>query len=810
MLPLSILPQPGAARAPAAKRTSYPPAVINLTVINAARAANILRGIYPGAAISVDPAANAVIVIAPPDEVSAMRTVITGIDIKSPAAATVDVVQVQHARPGEIAARIRSLFPHARFTVATNRTILVSAIPADMAQIKSVIAAIDTPPASASPRPVYPAEAVRVTQRSPREIARAVARSTRDVRVTVSGSEVLLSGPPDEVAHLKDLVGQLDVPQTGVYTALYRFHYVDATSVADLLRRSFPGVPVQVDKDLNAITVSATSTIQKRIGDGVAQLDAAPAGAPGGGGGAASGGGGGSIKVITLKAAIPGQNGSPSTSGADLATTIQSALSNMAPDLKVTVPPNSTQIILAGSPYSIQQAEDLIAQLDVPIPEVVLDTEVLEVDEATTKQLGLKFPTALLSTTYTELAPVAPTGGGQPPPLLGLQPLTRTPLTLSAELDFLVSTNKARILEDPRLTTFSGHTASLRAGETLNILTTAGGGAGTVATTQVQSFQTGVTLDITPVVNSDDYVTVSLHPSVNTFAGSSAGVPNIQTRDATTTVGLHDGETLVIGGLIEEDTTRNAQKIPLLGDLPLIGKLFRDTGLQYTRNELIITVTPHIVRPGENAQFPGPPLPAIPTPQALPTLPPGITLPTPGPASFARPQPIATAAPAFDTNLLTPPPVESTPNPSRSKNSAARSTPVPSGSPSPAPQALPTAFTQTNAYTYGSAPQNNYADPQAPPQIFYAQVQPTVVKSGQPMTVSVITTTNVNRLTFGPSPTNASVQLAKIGPGKWQSTFNFSTSGLPATQGNVQMALTAYSNTGAVATIQIPLSLINP
>jgi type II secretory pathway component GspD/PulD (secretin) len=181
----------------------------------------------------------------------------------------------------------------------------------------------------------------------------------------------------------------------------------------------------------------------------------------------------------------------------------------------------------------------------------------------------------------------------------------------------------------------------LRAGETVNILTTAGGGAGTVATTQVQSFQTGVTLDITPVVNADDYVTVTLHPSVNSETGvSAAGVPNIQNRDTTTTIGLHDGETIVIGGLIEDTDSRSVQKIPILGDLPLIGRLFQDVGVTHTRNELIVTVTPHILKPGMTQAGFGPPLPAIPTAGPLPTLEPSATLPPDRRSQTALPSPL--------------------------------------------------------------------------------------------------------------------------------------------------------------------------
>jgi type II secretory pathway component GspD/PulD (secretin) len=771
------------------------PTVIAVTMVPAERAAAVLRSIYPHATIRVDRAANAIVVVAPPDVVAGMRAIVTGIDTKNPTDTTVEAVQLHSASPADVVARIRGTFPHARFTAAPNRTIVVSAVPSDMAEIKSVIAAVDTPPPAPTPRPVYPPTAVRVVDGNPRLIARAVAHAVPSVRVAVSGSQVVLVGPPDDVTHAKDLVGQLDQPPAGMqYTNVYRLRYVDAGSVAQLLARSFRGLDVQVDKGLNAITALATTSVQQRIASAVAQLDAAPPGAPGAGGPGEAGGVPGT-EVITLKAAVPGTGGAASTSATDIAQTVQAALGGTAPDLKVTVHPNSTRLVLTGSPYSIALAKDLIAQLDVAEPLVVLDTEVLEVDENVQKQLGLKFPTAALSTTYTELTPPAQASGAASQ-LLQLQPLTRTPLTLGAELDFLITTNRAKILEDPRITTFSGRTASLRAGETVNILTTTGGGTGTVATTQVQSFQTGVTLDITPVVNSDDYVTVSLHPSVNTEAGiSAAGVPNIQTRDTTTTVGLHDGETIVVGGLIEDTDTRNVQKIPFLGDLPLIGKLFQDVGVSHTRNELIVTVTPHIVRPGSNADFGASSL-GVPTPAPLPTLAPTATLPPVGRAPRPRRTPIVV------TQSNTPAPdVTAAPAPSGS------ATPI-AGASAKTPQPVPSAFGQTNVFTYGAAPANNYVDPSQPPQIFFVQAQPTVIRNGQPLTISAITSTNVTTLSFGASQVASQASLSRIGAGQWQSTFNFSTSGLPANSGNVSLVLVATTNLGGTATVRIPFSVI--
>jgi hypothetical protein len=123
---------------------------------------------------------------------------------------------------------------------------------------------------------------------------------------------------------------------------------------------------------------------------------------------------------------------------------------------------------------------------------------------------------------------------------------------------------------------------------------------------------------------------------------------------------------------------------------------------------------------------------------------------------------------------------------------------------------LPTAFSQTNVYTFGQAPQNNYAAPNAAPQIFYVQVAPSVVRNGQQMTISAITTTNVAKLTFGPNAIVPLATLQSIGPGQWQAQFPFSPAGLPMGQGNVTMALTATTGIGSTVSLPIPLSLVSP
>lgn len=802
---------------PTPSPTPNPPVVISFQIISAERGAQILRSIYPNARITIDTHANAVIAVAPGYDEQGMRTIASGIDTKNPTATAVDTYQLKVLKPQTAAERLSGVFPQARVLVAPNQTIIIMASPADMSQIKAIVTAIDTAPPTPTPKPRYPAEAVRVTQRNVKQVARAVAAEAPNVRVAISGSEILLSGPPEDVDHAKQLIAELDVPQMGTqYTQVYRLKYIDAASVAELFQRSFPNLPLAVDADLNAITVTSNLTVQRRIADAVSQLDVPPPGAPGGGenGGPASSG----VEVVELKAAVPGLQGGPSTTATDIANTVTQALQGSAGDLHIVVPPNSTELVLTGSPYSIKLAKELIAKLDRPQTMVAMDTEVLEVDEGTIKQLGLQFPTAAVSTTFTEVPPVYPPGNTVPGagtqiPYLNFFPLIRSPISFTLELNFLIANNKARILEDPRITTVSGRTASLRAGETVNILTTTGGGTGTVATTQVQSFQTGVTLDITPVVNDGDYITVTLHPTVNSIAAiSAAGVPNIQTRDTTTTVGLRDGQTIVIAGLIEDVDSRSIQKIPFLGDIPLLGRaLFTYQNIQKTRNELIVTVTPHIVRSGESGAIGSSKL-GLPHPEGLPTLPPGAQLPpprvvaneepTPAPEPVERrtPVPVTIPTPAVHPQSNTPPP-----------GGIATAKPSPVATPEgPVPAPLPSAFSQTNVYTFGQAPQNNYAAPNAAPQIFFVQVSPSVVKNGEQMSIAAITTTNVAKLTFGPNSLLPMATLQSVGPGQWEASFPFSAAGLPIGQPAVTLTLTATTGMGSTVALPVPLSLLNP
>jgi type II secretory pathway component GspD/PulD (secretin) len=474
------------------------PTLLNITVISADRAAATLHQLYPHDQVSVDHHANAVIVVASPEDVQSMRTILQRLDVKNPIEPTIEAMQLRLAKPSDLVAELRPLYPNARIAVGPNKSLLVAASPQDMIQIKAIVTSLDTPTITPAPT-TQPADAVKVTQASPQDVARAIVHEYPGVRASIVGSSVVISGPPDAVSQAKALVALIDQPGAGMkYIQVYHLRFVDAKSVGDLISRSFPGAQVAVDEELNALSIRATTSDQQRIAEAVSQLDVTPGAAVNPAGGPsvqqpgavanAVGPGGTNIEIVSLKAAAPGVGGAPSTSASDISTTVLQALQQSAPDLRITVPPNSTQLVLTGSPYSIKLARDMINQLDVTQKLVVLDTEILEVDETVAKDLGIS-TSPIIATTYSEITPQAPPSGGTPPPILGLQPFTRTTISFAAALHLLLQKGQARILADPRITTISGRTATIRAGDNISILTTTGGGPGTIATTQLQTFQ---------------------------------------------------------------------------------------------------------------------------------------------------------------------------------------------------------------------------------------------------------------------------------------------------------------------------------
>ena len=185
---------------------------------------------------------------------------------------------------------------------------------------------------------------------------------------------------------------------------------------------------------------------------------------------------------------------------------------------------------------------------------------------------------------------------------------------LAAALSVLESEGLARTLAEPSLTAMSGQTASFLAGGEFPFPTVQnGGGSGNNSITIVFK-EFGIRLNLTPTVLARNRIALKVAPEVsqldytNGISINGITIPGLDVRRTDTMVELGDGETFVLSGLISNDLVNNVSKIPWLGDVPVLGAFFRNTSINRTDRELIMVVTPHLIRPIAK----GSPLPELP------------------------------------------------------------------------------------------------------------------------------------------------------------------------------------------------------
>lgn len=247
-------------------------------------------------------------------------------------------------------------------------------------------------------------------------------------------------------------------------------------------------------------------------------------------------------------------------------------------------------IWVTGTPERIERVRRQIELIDVPVDSVILETQFVELSETGARNLGIDFTNSNGQIAVGNLA----TGGFLP---FGVDPEDVLPSgQLQAAIYAQIQKGEGRIVSRPRIAAQSGSTAKIITGDALPILTSIQLSGVNGVSQQVQYVNVGVTLQIAPRVSSDGYITSKIYGVVSSVTGFSQGYPTISQREAETSASVRDGETFVIGGLTQENVLVNKSKIPLLGDIPIIGQAFRTERSTSTTTELYIVITPRIVR----------------------------------------------------------------------------------------------------------------------------------------------------------------------------------------------------------------------
>ena len=261
-------------------------------------------------------------------------------------------------------------------------------------------------------------------------------------------------------------------------------------------------------------------------------------------------------------------------------------------DSSIAVDRRLNAIWVRGSPEHIARVKAEIARIDLPLTSVLLETEFVELTESGAKSLGFDFTnaggqTALASVQSGQYIPAFSATGGTN---------RLDSLSLQAALYAEVQKGEGRIVSKPRIAAQSGAAASIITGDALPILTAITLSGVNGVSQQVQYVNVGVTLQIAPRVSGDGVVSSHVFCVVSSVTGYSQGYPTISQRQAETSAAVKDGQSFVIGGLVQENELKSTIKVPVLGDIPVLGRAFTEVKNTNAKTELFIVITPHIIR----------------------------------------------------------------------------------------------------------------------------------------------------------------------------------------------------------------------
>lgn len=485
----------------------------------------------------------------------------------SPDAIVTEVVPVKHVSAAELVPILRPLMPQGGQLIAhaASNSLVVSDRESNVARLVGIIHRIDT----TSDAQV---EVIPLAHASAADMARTLTLLADDKNATANGqavhvfadartNSILLSGAQSGRLRMRALVAHLDTPIAGGGdTHVVYLHYANA-------------------KDLVPILQGVASTLS-----GIAPPTALKAGETGGGNG-----------------------GSPATIQAHVET---------------------NSVIITAPPAIFRSLEAVVRQLDIRRNQVLIEAVIAEVADQTASELGVQWQLAgnkhiIGGTNFTSSnspgnnilsASTSPTGIGNGFNLGYVASTVTLPngtqiLGLGALISALQGDGKSNILSTPSILTLDNQEAEIKVAQEVPFLTGQYTTASTTANTTTggaisNPFQTierkdvGLVLKVKPQINQGDSVRLDIHQEVSSIAPAITGAVDLVTnkRELTTSVLVADDSLLVLGGLIDNQVKDNVQKVPALGDIPLLGNLFRYRSSSRQKSDLMIFLHPKILR----------------------------------------------------------------------------------------------------------------------------------------------------------------------------------------------------------------------
>jgi type II secretory pathway component GspD/PulD (secretin) len=441
--------------------------------------------------------------------------------------------------------------------------VILSGSVADVVRAQRLLADVDiaTPPAPPASLTVAPANIAAGA------LADVLRRAVPGLTVEVQGNTAILTGPQETINRAREIIASVDTPAgAGRRLEIYDVKYSSASSLAAMLTATLPGLQATPSAEPYAPPPATLQTVG--IGGG------GLGGSGGGSGGGLGGGGGGSQNSSN--------NQNAAGAGSGLGTTAVTS-------------PRSRSLIIIGRDADVDAALRLLRAVDIAPTQVEIEARIVNVSLDNTLDLGVEWG--------GNAGPYASNVTVQEQDIRDIFRFGRFARTnlqsFSATLRYLETKGRSKTLANPRISVIDNEEASIFIGEVRRFPVT--GLASTAADqtfiVQVEEVPVGVALLVRPRVNDETgEITMNIKPAVSTVTGFVQGIPQTATREASTTLRARDGETIVIGGLISDQESKSLQQVPLLGQIPIIGELFRRRINARTRSEVILFLTPRLLR----------------------------------------------------------------------------------------------------------------------------------------------------------------------------------------------------------------------
>jgi general secretion pathway protein D len=427
---------------------------------------------------------------------------------------------------------------------------------------------------------------------------------------------IVVRGDARAVAEARRIAERMDRPGGAAPTTrVFRLKNADSESIVEILRGLVGG------EAQSANPVARTLSGERSIGAGALGASQTSAGLSGMSGlsvpvgnpltgGIASGSGGTSGGVGSLLSSLGGASGG-SVSGGGTATSTGFATS----DLAAQSAPELNAIVVRGTPAAIAQVSSLIDQLDVRRPQVMIEAAVVEITGDKAEALGVQFGlgkglpglngavssfsnigVSIRDVLATLGVPIATAASAS-----GLTGAISSGDNFQAIVQALGTSSKANLLSTPSITTLDNQPAQIVVGQNVPFRTgsyTTVAGSTTTPFTTVERQDVGLTLRIIPRVNEGDVVRLEVSQEVSSIADAVTGAADIVTnrRAIQTTVLADNMQTIVLGGLITDDRLNSRSQVPVLGDIPVVGNLFKSRQLSQTKRTLFVFLRPTILR----------------------------------------------------------------------------------------------------------------------------------------------------------------------------------------------------------------------